>query len=144
MFYGGGHLADNRGHCDLWRQQQKYYVKDHWGQYWGRFCCIRSMKAWKSDPACEAKYNAAKTKKKHGQSSKILCSSYIFSHPLRSLLCLLNTTCSSAQSPEPLGNYHHYFYFYLKNFVKLIYSCSIFCLILTWLKKNSWNSISYN
>ena len=100
MFYGGGHLADNRGHCDLWRQQQKYYVKDHWGQYWGRFCCIRSMKAWKSDPACEAKYNAAKTKKKHGQSSKILCSSYIFSHPLRSLLCLLNTTCSSAQSPK--------------------------------------------
>ena len=115
MFYGGGHLADNRGHCDLWRQQQKYYVKDHWGQYGGRFCCIRRWKLGNQIRLVKQNITQRKRKKKHGQSSKILCSSYIFSHPLRSILCLLNTTCSSAQSPEPLGNYHHYFYFYLKN-----------------------------
>jgi hypothetical protein len=39
------------------------------------------MKAWKSDPACEAKRSKNEKKKKHGQSSKILCSSYFSHHP---------------------------------------------------------------
>jgi len=46
------------------------------------------MKAWKSDPACEAKYNAAKTKKKTWAILQdFMFFLYIFpSSPLPSLL----------------------------------------------------------
>ena len=97
MFYGGGHLADNRGHCDLWRRRRRneYYVKDHWGQYGGRFCCIRR---WKLGNQIRLEAKRSKNEKK---TWAILQDFSMFLFPP----CLLTT--SSAQSPEPLGNYNY-------------------------------------